>query len=141
MNIQLATTDADSAACFSGMHELRPHLEQVGFLPRVRELEKSGYRLAYVPQPEGVVAVAGFWIRENLAWGRFLYLDDLVILASRRSQGIGSRFLAWLKDYAINEGCQQLHLDSGMQRKDAHRFYQREGVTVFGYHFAQDLEQ
>ena len=139
MNIQIAITDAEIVACYPVMRELRPHLEETEFLLKVRNLENTGYRLAYVQQPEGVVSVAGFWIRENLAWGRFLYLDDFVTLASHRSQGIGSRFLFWLRKYAIKEGCGQLHLDSGTQRKDAHRFYEREGVTIFGYHFAENL--
>jgi len=141
MNIQIANTDAEISACYPVMRELRPHLEQAEFLVRVRNLQHAGYRLAFMQQPEGVVAVAGFWIRENLAWGRFMYVDDLVTLASHRSQGIGSRILAWLREYAIQEGCQQLHLDSGGQRKEAHRFYEREGVAVFGYHFAEKLEQ
>ena len=139
MNIQRATTDTEIAACYPVMRELRPHLEEAEFLSRVRSLENTGYRLAFVQHPDGVVAVAGFWIRENLAWGRFLYVDDLVTLSSHRSKGIGARLLTWLREYAIKEGCQQLHLDSGIQRKDAHRFYEREGVSVFGYHFAENL--
>ena len=139
MDIQIAETDTNISACYPVMRELRPHLEEAEFRPLVRKLENAGYRLAFVQQPEGVVAVAGFWIRENLAWGRFLYIDDLVTLASHRSQGIGSRFLAWLREYAAQEGCRQLHLDSGTQRKDAHRFYDREGMSVFGYHFAENL--
>lgn len=139
MDILNATTDAEINACYPVMRELRPHLKETEFLARVRSLQNSGYQLVFAQQPEGVVAVAGFWIRENLAWGRFLYVDDLVTLASHRSQGVGSRFLAWLREYAIQEGCQQLHLDSGTQRKDAHRFYEREGVSLFGYHFAENL--
>ena len=139
MDIQIAETDTNISACYPVMRELRPHLEEIEFLPLVRKLENAGYRLAFVQQPEGVVAVAGFWIRENLAWGRFLYVDDLVTLASHRSQGIGSRLLTWLREYAAQEGCRQLHLDSGTQRKDAHRFYDREGMSLFGYHFAENL--
>jgi len=139
MDIQIAETDTNISACYPVMRELRPHLEEAEFLPLVRKLENAGYRLAFVQQPEGVVAVAGFWIRENLAWGRFLYVDDLVTLASHRSQGIGSRLLTWLREYAAQEGCRQLHLDSGTQRKDAHRFYDREGMSLFGYHFAENL--
>lgn len=140
MDIQIAETDTNISACYPVMRELRPHLEETEFLPLVRKLENAGYRLAFVQQSEGVVAVAGFWIRENLAWGRFLYVDDLVTLASHRSQGIGSRLLTWLREYAAQEGCRQLHLDSGTQRKDAHRFYDREGMSLFGYHFAENLE-
>ena len=139
MDIQIAETDTNISACYPVMRELRPHLEEAEFLPLVRKLENAGYRLAFVQQPEGVVAVAGFWIRENLAWGRFLYVDDLVTLASHRSQGIGSRLLTWLREYAVQEGCRQLHLDTGTQRKDAHRFYDREGMSLFGYHFAENL--
>jgi GNAT superfamily N-acetyltransferase len=139
MNIHIATTDTEIAACYPVMRELRPHLEEAEFLSRIRGLEKAGYRLVFVQHPDGVVAVAGFWIRENLAWGRFLYVDDLVTLSAHRSKGIGARLLTWLREYTIKEGCQQLHLDSGIQRKDAHRFYEREGVSVFGYHFAENL--
>ena len=139
MNIHLATTDAEIIACYPIMRELRPHLVEAEFLSRIRGLENTGYRLALVQHPEEVVAVAGFWIRENLAWGRFMYIDDLVTSASHRSTGIGARFLAWLREYAIKEGCRELHLDSGIQRKGAHRFYEREGMSMFGYHFAVNL--
>lgn len=139
MNIHIAKTDAEITACYPVMRELRAHLEADRFLAQVRAQESRGYQLAYTVRPEGVVAVAGFRICENLAWGRFLYVDDLVTLPSHRSQGIGGELLAWLREHAVNEGCGQLHLDSGIQRKDAHRFYEREGMSIAGYHFADNL--
>ena len=54
----------------------------------------SGYRLAFVQDTDGVVAVAGFRVGENLAWGRFLYVDDLVTLPSHRSKGYGAKLLS-----------------------------------------------
>jgi hypothetical protein len=30
-----------------------------------------------------------------------------------------------------------VHLDSGVQRKDAHRFYEREGMKLASFHFSQ----
>lgn len=99
-----------------------------------------GYRLACVDVPAaGFVAAAGFRLSENLAWGRFLYVDDLVTRSEYRSKGYGTTLLSWLKDYAAQAGCVQLHLDSGIQRKDAHRFYEREGLCVAGYHFSQGI--
>ena len=38
-------------------------------------------------------------------------------------------------ELAAKEGCQQMHLDSGTQRKDAHRFYERQGMTMASFHF------
>jgi GNAT superfamily N-acetyltransferase len=85
------------------------------------------------------VAVVGFRVGENLAWGRFLYVDDLVTLPGERSHGYGKALLDWLENYATQESCGQLHLDSGIQRKEAHRFYEREGLKVSSYHFAKDI--
>jgi GNAT superfamily N-acetyltransferase len=136
MNIRIAVTDAELSACYPVMLELRPHLERDAFVPRIRMQEQTGYRLAFVEDQEGVTAVAGFRLGENLAWGRHLYVDDLVARSAYRSRGYGAGLLAWLKDYAVREGCVQLHLDSGVQRKDAHRFYEREGMTITSYHFA-----
>ena len=40
---------------------------------------------------------------------------------------------------ALAAGCAQLHLDSGVQREKAHRFYFREGMGVNAYHFRIEL--
>ena len=137
MSIRIASTDIEIADCWPVMRELRPHIAESEFVARVRRLESAGYKLAFAQVRDSIVAVAGFRVGENLAWGRFLYVDDLVTRSDMRSQGHGGRVLAWLGDYAARAGCVQLHLDSGVQRKDAHRFYQREGLTMTSYHFSQ----
>ena len=43
--------------------------------------------------------------------------------------------IEWLKTYAKNEGCREIHLDSGVQRYGAHRFYLREGFNITSHHF------
>lgn len=129
--------EVDILRCHAVIRQLRPHLREPDrFLDRVREQMGAGYRLACMEAPDGtVVAVAGFRRTENLAWGRFLYVDDLVVHEAWRSAGHGRRMLEWLKQEARALGCTQLHLDSGVQRPDAHRFYQREGLTLSSYHF------
>ena len=139
MIIHLAESDSRIAACYPVMQLLRPHLQEDEFISRVRAQQSDGYRLALTEVDGVAVAVAGFRLAENLAWGRFLYVDDLVTGQEHRSRGIGSQMLDWLREYARSRGCQQLHLDSGMQRKDAHRFYLREGMEKAGYHFAESL--
>ncbi|WP_339378726.1 GNAT family N-acetyltransferase [Calothrix sp. NIES-2100] len=56
-----------------------------------------------------------------------------------RSQGYGTNLLNWLLDYAKAHACQQLHLDSGVQRFAAHRFYFKQRLEIRAYHFAIDL--
>lgn len=139
MNIHIATTDIGIIACYPVMRELRPHIAEEQFLSRVRGQERADYRLAYIQEPTGVVAVAGFRVSENLAWGRFLYVDNLVTLTGHRSKGYGAKLLAWLKEKATVEACEQMYLDSGIQRKEAHRFYEREGMTMTSLQFVEKV--
>ena len=136
MNIQLANSDQEIAACFPVMHQLRPHLTPESFLSRVRSQEAAGYLLAYIESETRPVAVAGFRILETLGSGRFLNVDDLVTLDSERSKGYGANLLRWLIRWAEAESCQRLELDSALRRKDAHRFYEREGMAASAYRFA-----
>ncbi len=141
VSIRIAESDEEIAACFPVMQQLRPRLTPDSFRSRVRAQERAGYRLAYVEAGGRPVAVAGFRVQETLVSGRFLNVDDLVTLDSERSRGHGSRLLRWLRDRAAAEGCAVVELDSGVQRKDAHRFYQREGLEIVAYHFAVALER
>lgn len=138
--ICIAETPAEIEHCFPVMAQLRPHLEREEFMARVQRQMADGYRLAYLSADNSVKAVAGYRIMENLAWGRFLYVDDLVTDQAARSQGHGKALLAWLAGHARQNGCAQLHLDSGAQRKDAHRFYLREGMENLGFHFMTRLD-
>ncbi len=140
MNIKLAYSDEEIAACYPVMQQLRPHIGAEEFVQRVRSQQDDGYRLAYIEANNSLAAVAGFRIGQNLAWGRFLYVDDLVTYDEKRSSGYGRQLLSWLKAFAIEKGCEQLHLDSGVQRTDAHRFYEREGMQRASYHFVQALK-
>jgi len=137
---RIAQTQDEQAACFETLHSLRPHLTREAFLQRVRAQYADGYRLACIERGGRVVAVAGYRMGRNLAWGKFLYVDDLVTHPDHRSEGLGATLLSWLQQRAREHGCQQLHLDSGQQRLDAHRFYKREGLAITGHHFAIVLD-
>lgn len=100
---------------------------------------QEDYRMAFVLDGETVASVAGYRIAHGLSWGKYLYVDDLVTDEARRSQGFGKALLQWLVDEAKRHHCQEFHLDSGTQRKDAHRFYEREGMDMIAYHFRLSL--
>jgi GNAT superfamily N-acetyltransferase len=138
-SVLIAETDVAIARCFPVMSQLRPHLSDAEFVPRVRLQQREGYRLAYLESGGEIVATAGFRIMESLVAGRVLYVDDLVTDASRRSQGYGAELLTWLSEHARAAGCTQLELDSGVQRTDAHRFYHTQGMKTSAYHFRFEL--
>lgn len=133
--IREAKSDEEIARCYPVMRQLRPHLTEEQFAPTVKRQFAAGYRLVYLEADDGVRAVGGFRILENLASGRVLYVDDLVTDADSRSQGHGARLLGWLLDCARAEGCDTFELDSGVQRSEAHRFYFMNRMTISSFHF------
>ncbi|AOS96005.1 aminoalkylphosphonic acid N-acetyltransferase [Microbulbifer aggregans] len=116
--------------------QLRTGFELEELLQQVREQQQEGYQLAIAVLDEQVIGVAGFAINRKLAWGKHIYVDDLVTHADHRSTGAGKALMNWLRAYGREQGCEQLHLDSGVQRFGAHRFYLREGFDINSHHFA-----
>ncbi len=138
--IAIAKDDDEILNCYPVMAELRPHVPLDQFLSRIRRQQAiADYKLAYVTDGE-VKAVAGFRVSECLAWGKFLYVDDLVAKSDDRSKGYGGALLDWLIAYAKDQECEQFHLDSGVQRFDAHRFYLRKRMIIEGHHFGLKLK-
>jgi GNAT superfamily N-acetyltransferase len=134
--ISIATSMQEISDCFPVMSELRPHLSLAEFISQVRrQQEQCYYHLVYLQADESIEAVAGFRLSESLAWGKFLYVDDLVTRSDRRSNGYGSILFNWLLEYAQTNGCQQLTLDSGVQRFAAHRFYLQHRMEITSHHF------
>ena len=135
MSILVATSDEEIAACFPVMKQLRPHLTPEEFVLRVRKQMSAGYKLVYFLSDRRLVAVAGYRVANKLSAGKFLFVDDLVTDETARSKGYGARLLTWLRGQARAEKCSCLQLDTGIQRKDAQRFYEREGMRLSGYHY------
>jgi len=123
------------------MHELRTHIENAEeFVDRVKRQQKQGYFLAFLAAEAEIRAVAGYRYLESLFSGKFLYVDDLVTRAADRSRGFGAKLIDWLIDQARAHHCEQVELDSGVQRFDAHRFYFAKRMKISSYHFAINLK-
>jgi len=140
--IHVANTAEQIYSCYTVMMQLRPHLKSAeDFVQQVQRQQAEGYKLVFLQKEEKIRAVIGFRFLEFLAWGKVLYIDDLISDAQTRKYGYGGRLLKWTIEQAKQSGCDQVHLDSGPQRHDAHRFYLNHGFKIIGHHFALELSQ
>src|SRR3712207_819413 len=123
--------------------ELRPQYREAERLAALIDdvLRPGGYRLlgSFEEGADEASAAAGFRIVGMLAWGRSLYVDDLVTVPEARGRGHADALFRWLEEEADRAGCHSFHLDSGVgpERADAHRFYFRHGLTITSFHFAR----
>jgi GNAT superfamily N-acetyltransferase len=125
------------------MRQLRTHYgDEQAFVRRVDHQERpQGYRLVGAFDDGRCLAVAGFRVIHNLAWGDCLYVDDLSTHPDGRRRGYGRALLEWCEAEAKRLGCGELHLDSGVgpEREDAHRLYFNTGMRITSYHFAKPV--
>ena len=83
--------------------------------------------------------LAGYRLQENLIYGPFLYVDDLITTADSRRHGVGEKLLDALRDQARQRGCAYFVLDTGLANALGQRFYFRQGMLTKGLHFCQQL--
>ena len=136
MKVQLLESVNDLEAIAKVIIQLRSEYTVDTLITQIKKQQKAGYQLAYVKSDKDILGVAGFVVGEKLAWGKHIYIDDLVTNEQCRSTGVGSFLIAWFKLYCKELGCTQLHLDSGIQKFPAHRFYLRNRFNIASHHFS-----
>ena len=77
----------------------------------------------------GVLGYAEASVRRHLVGPPMAELESLVVLDTARGRGVGARLLAAAETWARDNGLAGVNLGSRVTRKDAHRFYEREGYT------------
>ena len=81
------------------------------------------YRLLGAWRGDEPLALAGYRLDENLIYGSFLYVDDLVTHESSRGRNLGARLLDALTESARRAGCAKLVLDTGLSNALAQRLF------------------
>ena len=128
--------DGDVSLCWPVFHQLRPHLTEAEFTRRWEIQRQDGYQMVFIESEGVVVAAAGFRFLNTMAWGKILYLDDLIALQTEHGRGWGSALLKWLQEHAKTQHCDGMHLDTGYQRHAAHKAYLRNGFEFNCHHLA-----
>ncbi|HYG42368.1 MAG TPA: GNAT family N-acetyltransferase [Bordetella sp.] len=142
VHIRHADTQEDLRACFGVMQQLRPHLQTYeDFAQRVRRMSAERYRILSAWNGQASLAVAGYRLQENLIYGRFLYVDDLVTTVASRGRNLGARLLAELSGIAARQGCEKLVLDTGLANALAQRFYFRQGLVTGAIRFSKSIDK
>ena len=112
---------------FPVMNQLRTHLDEKAYLDLVIEAkEKDMYRLFALYDQGEIVAVTGFKPMITLYYGRYVWICDLVTDYYKRSNGYGDKLITYVHEWAKENGYESVALSSGLQRTDAHRFYEEK---------------
>ncbi|RDW20918.1 GNAT family N-acetyltransferase [Oceanobacillus chungangensis] len=124
-SIKELETEKEILEAFSIIKQLRTHLNENTYLDLVTEAkEKDNYKLYALIDDNEIVALTGFKPMITLYYGRFVWVCDLVTDTRKRSKGYGEQLLAYVHKWAKEYNYESVALSSGIQRKDAHHFYE-----------------
>ncbi|WP_026146801.1 GNAT family N-acetyltransferase [Methylomonas sp. MK1] len=130
----------DIVAVYPLMSILRPHLpDAAAFVAQVQRQAQAGYHLTGFRHNQQWQGLIGFRLGENLLYGKFLYVDDLVVEPPNQNGGIGKSLIEYVRKYALTFDCANLVLDTGLYMPYAQRFYYRQGLLAKGMHFVESL--
>ena len=133
------SNDRQIERAFGVFSHLRPHLDCGTFLKRVHAQQAEGYKIVYIELDGEIVCAAGYRLASFLAWGKVLYVDDLITHPEKKRLGLGGRLLDWLIEEGTRLGCDEVHLDTGFARHDAHRLYLNKGFKLDCHHLSLKL--
>lgn len=139
MEIKIATEE-EIKYCYKMMHQIREDLSEKDFIDTISLQIKNGYKVAYVLEDKNVICVSGFTIGYKLAWGKHLYIDDFVTNKSVKSSDAAMALLDFIKIYAKQQNCTSIHLDSSVQRHEAHKFYLNQDMKIDSHHFSIEIK-
>lgn len=127
IEIKELITEKEWKEAFPVMSQLRTHLDEQSFLQLVREATlKEGYRMVALYQNKRIIAVTGFMPMITLYNGKFIWVCDLVTDKDSRSNGYGAILLEYIQNWSKENGYNIVSLSSGLQREDAHCFYENK---------------
>jgi GNAT superfamily N-acetyltransferase len=131
----------DIGACHAVMLELRPHLKDAeSFIEQVVRQREQGFRLSAAWCNGRIAGLIGYRLQENLLYGRFVFVDDLVVSERSRSNGVGAQLLSVARAYAREMHCKHFVLDTGLHMALAQRFYYRQGLLAHAMGFIETLD-
>ena len=139
MEIKIATAQ-DVEKLIPVLIELRPHRTPEQLREMIISQINDGFKLVYAGNDTEAFAVAGFRTLDMLFSGKTLYVDDLVTHSNHRKKGYAGMLMKWMIQYAKENGYEHFSLDSGHQRKDAHRLYLNHGLDITAHHFGKDVK-
>ena len=141
MEIKTLLTFDDIAGSFEAFLELRLELfDRQSFTEQVMKQQKEGYHVIAIIDDGEIVSCVGFRIMTTLAFGKTLYIDDLITKEKHRKKGYAQALLNHIKDVAKDKNCQEIHLDSGYTRHRAHKVYLQEGFEFCCHHLSLKIK-
>ena len=132
--------ESDFIAAYMVLHQLQSDLLMAHYLARVEHARNGGWRLFVVLRAEEPIAAIGFRLLDDLAWGRSLLIEQIVVDSALRGRGIGTSLMLRMAELGRLTRSDHIRLSAGLNHPDLHRFVERIGMRKTNLIFAWVLD-
>jgi len=132
--------EADFVAAFMVIAQTSPELSLDLFLQRAERARRGGWRLFAALLDGEPAAAVGFRLLEDIAWGRTLMVEQLVVDSGLRDRGVGTALMLRMADLGRLTRCDHVRAGVGAQRTSAHAFLEVIGMRQTSAGFAWALD-
>lgn len=123
------------------LNDLYPSLTIQQYSTELDVMLPHNYGQVAVFEGDECLGISGFWVGNKLWCGKYLELDNIVVLESHRSKGVGKLIFDFLSRKAQELNCTMMSLDSYTYNFKAHKFFYNEGFAPRGFHFINILKE
>lgn len=71
--------------------------------------------------------------------GKHIEPDNVVIAEKYRNQNLGTKMIAWLENYAKQNGCTASELNCYVNNDKGIKFWIEQGYKIIGFHFQKGI--
>lgn len=137
-------------ARMSDIYEIQDLLEQLGFPTSVELLENNlnkmlsdnNYIVLVYEQEGKAVALMTIHFYYQIAFkGETATIGFFVVDERMRGKRIGKKMEEYCTQLAYDRNCDVVEVYSSEKRKDAHRFYERQGYKAYEKFFIKEIAQ
>ena len=124
---------------FEVLSQLRVNLSFKEFDDLIYDMRHMEYKMMGLFERGKLITYAGVAVQTNFYHKRHLYIFDLVTDTKFRAKGYAKEMMEYLDTYAKTAMCENIVLSSGLEKKEAHRFYEREGFCKKSFVFLKAI--
>lgn len=99
----------------------------------------STYHCFGLYQNEKLIGISSGWITVRLYSGKQLEVDNVIIDTTLQSKGFGKQFFELIENWAKQNGCKTIELNTYAQNSKSHKFYFNLGFSILAFHFQKHI--
>ena len=120
--------------CNSSIEDVVTHYK------RVKEDERYKTFVALI-DGEAVGYISSVWSYDIGSKIGFIHIVGLAVKTEMQHKGIGTKLIQYIENYAIEKGIDNIILNTGVQRTNAHAFYKNKGYDNHSWCFNKKLSE